>query len=286
MKTSIFAAILISRSELSSSLSMNYRNSRRSEMTKLFVAHDMEKPKESARDDLFITQSEKFVVPDVVENDVLKQVYGAMLLHRQEFGNPNIPLGTVEGKKCKTIRSLYQKKKLTDGEVELLMKIGFNFSDLENVYHEADFDDIVRRLKKYKEENPENGMQIPKKYKRDPELGAWVTMARRLGPNGVGDERREILDEIGFAWKSTRKCGSVFMKNFRQIREKLEQQYVETLTGIETGCCGAEVIKSDPELAKWLSAQKEAHKFGKISEARIKYLEQLKSFGVDWLEFS
>lgn len=212
-------------------------------------------------------------IPDVVEHVVFRQVYGDIMQHLYEFGHPNIPLGSTSGRKCKTLRRLYLENKLTSGEVALLEEIGFKFTSLEDVYDDADFDDIVLRLKAYNEENPSDNYQIPKKYKPDPELGSWVAMARRYGPEGVEPERRIVLDEIGFAWTSSRKCGSSFMKNYREIKEKL----VESKS--------SDILNDDLQAQKWIRAQKEAHKLGNLSEARVKYMDQLKIFGVDWTEY-
>ena len=136
----------------------------------------------------------------------------------QTYGHPNIPLGTTAGKQCKTLRRLAFQNKLSAEEVELLGGIGFRFNAFEDVYEEADFDNCLSRLVEYEKVN-KTGYQIPKKYKEELELGAWVTMIRRIGRDNIEEDRRKRLDDIGFAWVSTRKCGSSFMKNYRQIRD-------------------------------------------------------------------
>ena len=61
--------------------------------------------------------------------------------------------------------------------------------------------------------------QVPKKYKLNPRLGGWVAAVRRRGPDALPLERRSALENAGFEWISTRKCGSAFMKNFRALRD-------------------------------------------------------------------
>merc|ERR1712137_667642 len=100
-------------------------------------------------------------------------------------------------------RRLAFEQKLTNVEMEWLESINFRFNSFEEVYEEADFNDCLRRLIEYEEANKTN-YQIPKKYNLDPELGAWVTMIRRLGRDGIEAERRQLLDDINFAWVSTR----------------------------------------------------------------------------------
>jgi hypothetical protein len=222
-------------------------------------------------------------IPSYVKSPVLQQVYPALLSHIEEYGNPNIPLGTTDGKRCKTLRRLAFQKKLSEEEMNLLTELEFRFNSLEDVYEEADFDHCLQRLIEYEKENKFN-YQIPKKYKPDPELGAWVTMIRRIGSDNIDPTRRKKLDEIEFAWVSTRKCGSIFMKNFRPLKEKLES------------CCRLnedgvwEVVDQDvvdevlrgEGVMKWVRAQRDAAEKGKLSEHRCEYLDQLP--GLNWRE--
>jgi hypothetical protein len=86
------------------------------------------------------------IVPSFVESIVLKQVYPAMIKHKEEFGNPNIPLGSTDGKKCKVLRQLAFQKKLNEEEMNLLKEMDFRLNSLEDVYEDADFDECLERL--------------------------------------------------------------------------------------------------------------------------------------------
>ena len=85
-------------------------------------------------------------LPSCIQSPVLKQVYPALLEHISQFGNPNIPLGNSNGKKCKVLRRLAFQKVLTEEEIDLLTSLGFRFNSLEDVYEEADFDECLGRL--------------------------------------------------------------------------------------------------------------------------------------------
>lgn len=226
-------------------------------------------------------QNKELGIPSFIQSPVLLQIYPALIAHKQEYGNPNIPLGTVEGKKCKTLRRLAFQKKLSQEEMSLLEEIGFRFNSLEDVYQEADFDDCLERLVEYEKEHGDN-YQIPKKYKPDPELGAWVTMIRRIGRDNIDKEQREKLDAIGFVWVSTRKCGSAFMKNFRPLKERLEACSQINNEGVweVVDEDGVNDILQEEEVARWIRAQKDAAEKGNLSEARCDYLDQLPGF--DW----
>lgn len=217
-------------------------------------------------------------LPDFIETIVLKDVYSALVSFRTQYGHPNIPLGTVDGRKCEILRRMQRQGKLPSKEVFLLKEMGFRFDSLEDIYDKADFDVICERLVRYRKDY--GNLQVPKKFKSDPELGAWVAMVRRLGVDGVrSQEERLILDEIGFEWKSTRKCGSAFMSDFREILAKLEGSRTRRGgDGVE------ELLNDDKSILDWVKMQRAAHNSGLLGEARVGYMNQLLSFGINWKE--
>ena len=216
-----------------------------------------------------IDYSNEETVPSFVESAVLKEVYPTLLDWKIQYGHPNVPLGTPEGRQCQTLRRLHIQGKLTKEEETLLSEMGFRFNSLEDVYFDVDFDDLFARLLQFEEEN-QLKFQVPKKYALDPELGAWVTGIRRLGANKVDPEHAKRLNGVGFAWKSNRQCGSKFMKQFREYKARAE------LEG------GVTSLMADESVQKWIAAQRSAHTRGTLSETRFHYMEQL--FGDDWME--
>lgn len=90
-------------------------------------------------------------IPSEVISPVQRQLYPKMIQHIQEFGNPNIPLGSSEGRQCETLRRLHVQKKLTDAEVYLLTELGFCWHDFEDVYKTVDFDELFTRLLDYRD---------------------------------------------------------------------------------------------------------------------------------------
>jgi len=233
----------------------------------------------------FLSRSEDDVsaIPSFIQSPVLQQVYPALLSHVGQFGNPNIPLGTTDGKRCKTLRRLAFENKLTAEEMDLLTSMSFRFSSFEDIYEEADFDECLERLVEYEKEHKDN-YQIPKKYKPDPELGAWVMMIRRIGRDTVGPDRRKKLDDIGFAWVSLRKCGSAFMKNYRNLKERLEACSKVNDEGVweVVDKEGVKAVLADESVMKWVVAQRHTAEKGNLIEARCDYLDQLP--GLNWKE--
>ena len=222
-------------------------------------------------------------IPSFIQSPVLQLVYHAILSHVKQYGNPNIPLGTTDGKRCKTLRRLAFENKLTAEEMDLLSSMNFRFNSLEEIYEEADFDACLKRLVAYEKEHNDN-YQIPKKYKLDTELGAWVTMIRRIGRDEISTDRRNKLDDIKFSWVSSRKCGSAFMKNYRLLKESLEVYSKVNDEGMweVVDKEGVMAVLSDETVMKWVRAQRAAAEMGNLVEARCDFLDQLP--GLDWRE--
>ena len=106
---------------------------------------------------------------------------------------------------------------------------------------------------------------------------AWVTMLRRLHAKGdLPSNQVELMNEIGFEWISTRKCGSTFMTRYREVLNQLSDAQSN---GIDV----SKTVEEDDELRKWLHAQKCVFENGKLSDSRVQYMDDL---GVDWRNIS
>lgn len=211
-------------------------------------------------------------IPSFVVSPVLAQVYPALIAHKAKYGNPNIPLGSTDGKRCKTLRRLHFQNKLSDEEAAHLTELGFRFHSFEDVYYECDFDEMLGKLIAYNDEF--QTYQIPKKYEPNPELGAWVTMLRRLHQtNDVPQIQIDKLDAVGFEWISTRKCGSSFMGKYREVLSYLSKV-------VEAGGDVRELLHEDTDIMKWIDAQRLACENGNLSNSRIQYMDELP--GIDW----
>lgn len=211
-------------------------------------------------------------IPSFVVSPVLAQVYPALLAHKEKYGNVNIPLGSTDGKRCKTLRRLHFQNKLTEEETEHLAELGFRFHSFEDVYYENDFDEMLSKLIDYHSEF--KTYQIPKKYEPDPELGAWVTMLRRLHKTDhLPQIQIDKLNALEFEWISTRKCGSSFMKKYREVLSYLSKV-------VEAGGDVNELLHEDNDMMKWIDTQRQVFEKGNLSESRIKYMDDLP--GIDW----
>ena len=150
--------------------------------------------------------------------------------------------------------------------------MGFRWNSFEDVYTEVDFDEMLDKLISYKMK--EGTFQIPKKYVSDPELGAWVTMLRRLySRDALPEDEVQKLNDVGFEWVSSRKCGSSFMTRYREVLEQLSENSENA----------AMVMEGDAQMKKWIYDQKCVYENGKLSDSRIQYMDDL---GVDWRNVS
>eukprot|EP00640_Fibrocapsa_japonica_P002751 CAMPEP_0113944520 /NCGR_PEP_ID=MMETSP1339-20121228/34471_1 /TAXON_ID=94617 /ORGANISM="Fibrocapsa japonica" /LENGTH=246 /DNA_ID=CAMNT_0000949747 /DNA_START=184 /DNA_END=921 /DNA_ORIENTATION=+ /assembly_acc=CAM_ASM_000762 len=196
------------------------------------------------------------------QHPVLVGAWSGLLEHYNQYGHANIPLGSANGKRCKALRRLHHEGKLPLTDYELLCNLKFTFDSYTFDSNASNFETLFPRLLKY-EEREKNNFQIPKKYNPDPELGAWVAYIRRIGRDNIDQSCRDALDDVNFAWVSTRKCGSSFMKNWRRIMETCKD------------CNGATNLILTQDDLRWLRAQAETHLLGKLSEQRIAYMNQL-----------
>lgn len=99
-------------------------------------------------------------------------------------------------------------------------------------------------------------------------------MLRRLyNSNELPQNELARLDEVGFEWVSTRKCGSSFMKGYRDALAYLSKV-------AEQGGEVRELLREEHDIKKWVDAQRLAWEKGNLSESRIQYMDDLP--GIDW----
>ena len=199
--------------------------------------------------------------------------------YREQWGNADAPVGGQGadiklGQWCKLQRALRARGKLSSACIDTLDSLGFSWtapSDIDDPITQADWNDMLRRLAAYRAAHG-GSADVPKKYQSDAELGGWVAAVRR-SRGELGDGRVVELDAAGFAWESSRQCGSAFMQKYRELRAFWQVHGHANVASVEGDA---------HEMAKWCVAQQKALRAGTLSPKRATYLREL---GFDTSEY-
>jgi len=190
--------------------------------------------------------------------------------YTRTWGSADAPLGTDLGRWCAVQRRMYSEGRLGEDRMAALAALGFSWqspSDVDDPMVRHDWDEMCQRFAVYRAEHGDG--QVPKKFKPDPELGGWVAAVRRRGV-ALGAKRVRTLDALRFEWQSTSKCGSSFMKAFRELAAF---RTAHGHTDVQV------VLGAEHTLARWCDAQREAHRKHLLSPKRSAYLEGI---GFKW----
>ncbi|MDY4960476.1 MAG: Helicase associated domain protein, partial [Chlamydia suis] len=106
--------------------------------------------------------------------------------------------------------------------------------------------------------------KVPARYPKSPQLSVWVSTQRYAFKEGkLSEDRIARLEELGFVWDVFEE---EWEKNFLELKRFQE----------EHGHCKVpEGYPQNPQLASWVSKQRQDFKKGKLSEDRIARLEEL-----------
>lgn len=195
---------------------------------------------------------------------------GRLTAYRERWGNADAPLGPTQdgeiGRWCKAQRLLHDQGTLSADRQRALEALGFSWvapTDVDNPL-DADWDDMLTRLRAYAATSG-GACDVPKKFQPDPLLGGWVAAVRRNKAQ-LNDAQLGELDAIGFAWESTRGCGSAFMKRAREL-----QAFVEVHGHADV----ARVRGEEDELSRWCDTQRKALREGTLSPKRSANLRKM-----------
>jgi hypothetical protein len=193
--------------------------------------------------------------------------YGLTLRFREQTGDANAlyPYRTPEGLQLGNWQSrqrhMYRQGNLSEDKINRLEEIGFVW----DMYDEA-WEQGFQATLKYKEQT---GSPNLAKQHITPEgfpLGSWQNTQRMRYKNGkLAEDRIKRLEEIGFVWS--------------QYDEAWEQGFQATFKYKEqTGNPNAHRRHKTPEgfqLGDWQNRQKSFYMRGKLTEDRIKRLEDI-----------
>ena len=133
----------------------------------------------------------------------------------------------------------------------MLDKIGFIWDALEHEWNQK-----YIQFKAYIKQN--GSANVPQSH---PILGDWITVQRRQYKRGaLTEERIKLLEIAGFKWDP---FADEWNHRYQQLKKHIK----------DNG--NANVPQRQSTLGSWVGTQRKARKKGKLSEDRIKLLDEL-----------
>jgi hypothetical protein len=200
---------------------------------------------------------------------------------------------------CATQRKEYKKFQqqqpsyMTQERIDQLEAIGFKWGETR---HSESWEAMYERLKEYKA--AKGNARVPRTYKEDKSLGAWVRRQRReykkqkSGSKGyITDDRIAKLNELGFDWDlshgaaAARADASEPDEDEKIVSWETMLERLMEFQSVKGHCQVAETYGADRELGAWCKRQRQEYakvkrgQGGDITEERI---QQLDSLGFDW----
>ena len=190
-------------------------------------------------------------------------VYEALVEFKQKYNR--FPLGTEDydglklGQWCKNQRALYRQGNLSEEQIKKLEDIDFPW-DLNELSWFSAYEEvkkIAERLGKF-----------PAKKDMPPELASWVQAQRSKFRSGIlEEERAQLLLALGCKMKINETAK--WEDRFEQLKEFIAQngRFPENADTFNNS--------SVKTLLTWVNSQRKSHLNGKLSEEKIKKLEDI-----------
>lgn len=196
-----------------------------------------------------------------------EEMYEHLKSYHSEHGNADVPNRWKED--CKLAswvshqRQRRKKELLTDEQIHRLDALDFTWQHRKRGTWEDRYQELVSFKEKYGHCN------VPFNYEEVPKLGAFVNAMRNHKKIGLLSRKRiTLLERIGFQWAESN-------------TDKWEERYVQLLYfKDEYGHCNVPSNYPDnPQLANWVSQQRQNRRRGKILPERKKMLDEV---GFTW----
>jgi hypothetical protein len=168
-------------------------------------------------------------------------------------------------------RDFHTNNKLRSDRKELLDKIGFVWK-VEGRYHNNNkiWHHQYEKLVEFKRTN--GHCIVPQKYEQDKSLGIWVSTQRIFHTNNkIRQDRKELLDEVGFAWQAE---GVRYTKHgFKSWHHQYEKLVEFKRTNGH--CMVPYKYEQDKSLGMWVSTQRILHTTNKMRQDRKERLDEI-----------
>ena len=150
----------------------------------------------------------KYLFDQIIEKtrDSWNLMYSKLVEFKNKFNTTNIPRKKIEYNPLRwwvqAQRDNYFNKKLTQLQIDKLIKIGFEWKGEQRRKIKDKFEIWMQSYRKLQIYFAENGnSDIPARYEKDQRLGRWVVEQRIRYDNGkLSDQQIELLENIKINW--------------------------------------------------------------------------------------
>ncbi len=198
--------------------------------------------------------------------------------YKEDNGDCNVPRRWPKNEQLaswvSTQRQGYKNNKLSEDRIKRLEEIGFELAYNLKEKQEEVWGEMFEVLKEYKEEY--GNCNVPLEWPKNKQLGRWVNAQRtRYKDGALSEDRIERLEDIGFEWKRIlyTRSKSSWEEVFTMLKEYKDKH---------GNCNVPQEWGENKQLAVWASTQRQGYKSNKLSEDRIKRLEEI---GFEWDPF-
>jgi hypothetical protein len=180
---------------------------------------------------------------------------------------------TLLGQWVSTQRTLHKNNKLRLDRKIILEEIGFvwkadrahNYTPDDKLWHRQ-YERLVEFKRNY------GNCMVPQSYEHDKSLGQWVSNQRVIhNKNNLGLDRKERLDEIGFAWKADR------AHTFKPDDKLWHRQYEKLVEFKRKSghCMVPNKYQQDKSLGIWVKTQRRNHNKNEMRPDRKELLDKV-----------
>ena len=202
-------------------------------------------------------------------DDDWNYIYSLAVEYRNKYGNLIIPSSYITeqgvnlGRWISTQRNLYKNNRLSEERVKKLEEIGMVWTVCDQKWEE-----MYKLAQKYHEEN--GNLLIIKEYViEEKKLGSWIYKQRSLyQEKKLSEERIKKLEKIGMVW-------DVHDEKWEEMYDLAKKYYLKYNNLLIKDY----VIINGVKLGRWIRYQRKQYKARKLSEERIKKLEEI---GMVW----
>jgi hypothetical protein len=195
--------------------------------------------------------------------------YEKLVEFKRKKGDCMVPCACEHDKSLgiwvRTQRTIHKNDKMRSDRKELLEKIGFAWKDDRACYDKL-WHQHCEKLIEFKRKS--GHCMVPCAYGQDKSLGLWVSKQRNHHINNkLGIDRKERLDEIGFAWKDG-----------RAYNDKLWHQQCEKLVEFKRTnghCVVPNKYEQDKSLGIWVRMQRSIQNNNKMRSDRKELLDEI-----------